>query len=84
MTRTVVRDTILRRRRSRLPWIYLVYHRRAGSGRELLNQSLASGSAPDVGGTPSAAQYGSVTRLNGESTAVPPAFVVESERAPSG
>ena len=24
--RTVVRETILRRRRSRLPWIYLVYH----------------------------------------------------------
>jgi hypothetical protein len=24
--RTVVRETVLRRRRSRLPWMYLVYH----------------------------------------------------------
>jgi len=28
MLRTVVRETILRRRRSRVPWIYLVYHPR--------------------------------------------------------
>jgi hypothetical protein len=29
--RTVVRETVLRRRRSRLPWIYLVYHARSAS-----------------------------------------------------
>src|SRR5204863_7840424 len=57
---SIVRETELRRRRSRVPWIYLVYHRRPQGSAEAASRQ--SREAATAGFTPRAAAAGTPAR----------------------